>query len=39
MGQISELIKDVINKNQSVNTFAAKVVKINTEELIIRDNA
>lgn len=31
MGNITDLIKDVANKNQIIETFAAKVIEINTE--------
>ena len=31
MGNITELIKDVANKNQMIETFAAKVIEINKE--------
>lgn len=31
MGNITDLIKDVANKNQLIETFAAKVIEINTE--------
>src|SRR5271167_2025217 len=31
MGNITDLIKDVANKNQIIETFAAKVIQINNE--------
>ena len=31
MGNITDLIKDVVSKNQIIETFAAKVIEINTE--------
>ena len=31
MGNITDLIKDVSSKNQTIETFAAKVIEINKE--------
>jgi hypothetical protein len=37
MGNITDLIKDVASKNQIIETFAAKVIEINTEAASLHD--
>ncbi|KFF06416.1 hypothetical protein [Flavobacterium reichenbachii] len=37
MGNITDLIKDVAGKNQIIETFAAKVIEINTETASLHD--
>ncbi|MDI9309223.1 MAG: hypothetical protein QM535_03315 [Limnohabitans sp.] len=37
MGEITNLIKEIATKNKVIETFAAKVIKINTEEKTLHD--